>query len=252
MVIYHTNDMHGRGAALRWLEEHALEQSERLLLDSGDAISGSNTVFRRYEDNLAAMSRLGYTAMAMGNREFNYLRSVQRMRERQRNFPCLCANLEDLASPIHYFAPYYEMEVPVAAGPALRLGLTGATPVQYPISSPWEALFRFRFLDPLGVVPALAQALAARCDLVIVLSHLGLEVDRLLAPSLPAGTLILGGHTHTRLDEPLDCGRGRFIFQTGAFARSVGRLQLDLERATSSWQVRLHNFALFDTGGANR
>lgn len=218
--IYHTNDMHGREGLLDLLRSRSREAGT-LLLDAGDAIRGSNTAFRLSEPILVGMSRLGYAAMAMGNREFHYLRAVQRRRKAQRSFPILAANLVDLRGG----EPLWQSSVECVVG-GVRVGLLGATPVQYPPGAVWEKLSGFRFLDPQQVLPPLAEELAARNDVVILLSHLGARTDRALAPRLPGVSLIVGGHSHTLFTVPERCG-SLWIVQAGSHGQYLG--QVDLE-----------------------
>ncbi|MGE0488520.1 MAG: metallophosphoesterase [Vulcanimicrobiota bacterium] len=221
LTIVHTNDLHGCSQPLERLAGEA--RSQAVLLDSGDAIAGSNTAFYLHEPNLARMSQLGYRAMAMGNREFHYLRRVLAMRRRERNFPLLAANLVDLRGQSQgLFESHLSLEL---AG--LKLAIFGATVVQYPVGSGWERLTGFRFLDPELCLPPLVRRLRGDHDLVIFLSHLGLDVDRRLAPRLEVD-LVLGGHTHDLLEQPEKVGRS-WIFQGGSHGRYFGRIHLDIE-----------------------
>ncbi len=220
LTVYHTNDMHGRQDVLTLLE--SLDRGPAcLLVDAGDALVGSNTVFRLAEPILERMSRLGYQAMAMGNREFHYLRAVHRRRRAQRRFPLLAANLEDLRGG----DPFWERSLEVLVG-GLRVGLFGATPVQYPAGAVWEKLSGFRFVDPSRALPPLAEELAARNDLVILLSHLGARVDREVARRLPGVSLIVGGHSHTLFTLPERVGNS-WIVQTGSHGRFLGEVRLE-------------------------
>lgn len=267
MRIYFTNDMHGHLQAVEWLEREAaplLRSGEALYLDSGDALLGSHTVWRRREPILERMRSLPCAAMAMGNRELNYLRSVLQLRQKERGFPLLCSNLGDLKvhphldlegiidlnrSPLEL--PWPSASSPSAAPspwvPALtwltsasqpfNLTLLGATPVQYPPHSWWEPLFRLRFFDPLIVLPPLAkyysQPPSGKAARLIILSHLGLELDRQLAPLLPEGTWILGGHSHTVLERPQGLG-GAMIAQTGSWARHIAQIEYDWDNPLES------------------
>lgn len=220
LTVYHSNDVHGQQDLLDLLEARGRE-ADSLLVDVGDAIEGSNTAFRLSEPILARMGRLGYAAMAMGNREFHYLRAVLRMRRSQRTFPCLAANLEDLRGDEGLWERSVELQV---AG--VKVGLFGATPVQYPHDAWPERMFGFRFHDPAECLPALAEELASRNDLVIFLSHLGAKADRALAPRLPGVDLVLGGHSHTLFTVPERVG-DVWVVQAGSHARFLGRLELE-------------------------
>lgn len=218
--LYHTNDVHGREDLLDLLESRGRE-ADSLLLDAGDALQGSNTLFRRSEPILERMSRLGYAAMAMGNREFHYLHAVQQWRRSQRTFPLLAANLVDLKGRQPLWDASVELEV---AG--LKVGIFGATPVQYPPHAVWEKLSGFRFLEPADCLPALAEELASRNDLVIFLSHLGARADRALTPRLPGVGLVLGGHSHTLFTVPEPAGKA-WIVQAGSHGRYLAHLQVE-------------------------
>lgn len=218
VAIYYTNDQHGVQSALDRLEQARAGEND-LVVDAGDAILGSNTAFRRHEPILARMGRLGYAAMTMGNREFHYLRFVHRWREAERGFPILAANLEDLRATDRW-QPTLRVE-----RNGVRIGLVGATPVQYPVGAFWEKLFGFRFLPPEACLPEYVEELRSQCDVVIFLSHLGYDRDLEIAPRLPGVDLILGGHTHTVLAEP--DRRGPIpICQTGSHGRYLGKLKL--------------------------
>ncbi|MEW6284423.1 MAG: metallophosphoesterase [Candidatus Eremiobacterota bacterium] len=219
LTVYHTNDMHGREFCLDHLEGAPLGP-EALLVDVGDAIRGSNTMFRRREPILQRMARLGYAAMAMGNREFHYTRAVQRWRQADRGFPILAANLEDRRTRSCLWQDSLVVE---RAG--VRVGLVGATPVQYPIGAVWERLSGFRFLAPEQCLPPLMEDLRPRCDVLLFLSHLGYDRDRDLRDRLGPVDLIVGGHTHTVLDAPDRDGRVPIV-QTGSHGRFLGRLDL--------------------------
>src|SRR5581483_10881485 len=95
LTLLHTNDMHDSRQALDWLRA-CPERSECLLVDVGDSLRGSNTVWHWDEPIVRDMNELGYAVQAMGNREFHYLRTVLRHRARQRRFPLLACNVEDL------------------------------------------------------------------------------------------------------------------------------------------------------------
>lgn len=272
MRIFFTNDLHGSQGALKWLEKRALsaiESGEALFFDSGDALLGSNTVFRRHEPNLTYMSRLSCTAMAMGNREFSYLRRVLDMRSRERSFPLLCSNLCDLKQTGELEAGEYVERICQSGGGTLspkgtdllarrwqsylrlplphrggqvNLIVLGAVPVQYPHNSFWERLFKFRFFSAEESLVPLAERLLGlpqnQPSRLLVLSHLGLDRDTELAAKLPPGTWILGGHTHTVLTEPKRVG-DVFITQTGAHSQYVGQLDYNIDDPRSG-SCRLH------------
>lgn len=59
---------------------------------------------------------------------------------------------------------------------------------------------RLKFLDEVETVNAEASRLKSHgVDIIIVLSHCGLDVDRIMAAKCPLIDVIVGGHSHTFL-----------------------------------------------------
>ncbi|HYN87301.1 MAG TPA: 5'-nucleotidase C-terminal domain-containing protein, partial [Ardenticatenaceae bacterium] len=105
----------------------------------------------------------------------------------------------------------------------IQVGIIGVTA---PVDS-YSAPFDLQLLPPLAIVRELAAALRQDgADVVILLSHLGLEADRELAAGLQEDVaLIVGGHSHDLLPEGERLGRV-WIVQAGAFAEHLGRVDL--------------------------
>lgn len=241
LTLLHTNDMHDRRSVFPFLEAYPRDAST-LLVDAGDAIRGSNTVFRLHEPILDAMSRVGYDAMAFGNREFNYLRGVLRRRRAQVGFPFVCANVRDLRGKVnHLWQPTLIKDVG-----GTRVGFLGLTPVQYLEPSLWQPLFGFEFRRPLDVLPALVSSLRGQVDVLVLLSHSGFEADCEIARAVAGIDVIVGGHSHTLLETPRRVG-GAAIVQTGSYGRFVGKMRL---RVNEGGGIEIVDYALVPMAGA--
>ena len=166
ITIYHTSDLHDTRQGAAYARDLPRDENT-LLLDAGDAIGGSNTTFRFREPIIDLMNGAHYDAMAMGNREFNYLRWVLHRRADQADFPILCANLVDVRGGSQgCFTPWTILE---AAG--IKIAVIGLTPVMYPDDSFWYPLMGFSFRDPVESVQKYLPEMRAGADLVLVLSH---------------------------------------------------------------------------------
>ncbi|MHB8146757.1 MAG: metallophosphoesterase [Vulcanimicrobiaceae bacterium] len=225
MRIYHTSDLHDRrgfGPRLAQLRE----RHPGLLFDCGDALRGSQTVYYPKEPIIAEIDAAGYTAQAIGNREFHYLFPLLRARARKMRHPLICSNLLDTKGRELPFARSMTFE---EAG--TRVHLLGLLIMQYPVGSPFERVFGWRFLDPWDAVGTYADAVPPG-DLLIVLSHIGLSLDRTLAERVPRIDLILGGHSHDTLPAPEYAGRVPIV-HAGPYGRYVSRTELryDTSRA---------------------
>jgi 2',3'-cyclic-nucleotide 2'-phosphodiesterase (5'-nucleotidase family) len=78
-------------------------------------------------------------------------------------------------------------------------------------------------------------------DLLVVLSHIGLTLDRRLAERIPRIDLILGGHSHDTLEMPEYVGSVPIV-HSGPYGRFVSRSELEYEPADRRFQLR--NFSL--------
>lgn len=248
MRIYHTSDLHdhaGIAAPLADLRRRA----PGLLFDCGDSLRGSQTVYHRRERMIEEIDRAGYDVQAMGNREFHYLFNCVRARAAQMRHPLLCSNLVDTKNRdlpfLRRHTIEYRDDADGAAGPVL-VHLAGLLIMQYPVGSPWERIFGWRFLDPVAVVREAADALPAN-EPLIVLSHLGLSLDRKLAEAVPRIDLLLGGHSHDTLRQPAVVA-GVPIVHAGPYGRFVSRTELQYDGAR--W--RLRDFALLPLLEATR
>ena len=170
--------------------------SPGLLFDCGDALRGSQTVYRRDEPIARELDAAGYDAQAVGNREFHYLFAFLAARARKMQHPLVCSNLVDT-----WRRPLPFVHELTFTRDAWRVRVVALLVVQYPVRSPWERLLGWRFLDPIATAQRLADTTPAGTTLV-VLSHLGLRADRDLARAVPRIDLVLGGHSHDTLAVP--------------------------------------------------
>lgn len=231
--IYHTSDLHDRrhiAAPLRRL------RAERpgLLVDCGDSLRGSQTVYRSREPIVDELNAAGYDVTAMGNREFHYLFGLVGRRLRKLRRPVVCANLIDVRGRTLPFAT--DALLRAQDGEAVRF--FGLLVPQYPQGSPWERVFGWRFLDPVAVATEIARTTPSGVTLV-ALSHLGLRADRELAARVPQLDVILGGHSHDTTLEP-EVVNGVPIVHAGPYGAFASRTELvrDGDRA------RIADFAL--------
>ena len=221
LVIYHTGDIHGRrgfGARLA-----AVVEPDSLLVDAGDSLAGSATMYRAAEPVIADLRQAPYNAQAVGNREFHYLHRNFLRRARLLPAPLVCSNLIDLGGRAEVFRR--ELMVGVAG---LQVRVLGLIVPQYRTGSGWEKVFGWRFLSADTALDEMLGARARTADATIVLSHLGLRADRIIAHRWHALTAIVGGHSHDLLPQP-EVIDGIPIVHAGAYAGYVGRLALSVQ-----------------------
>ena len=240
MLLYHTSDLHDhRGIAprLRALRD----ERPGLLFDCGDSLRGSQTLYRRREPIIDEIDDAGYDAQAIGNREFHYLFALLRARTAKMAHPVVCTNLLDMK------------DRPLPFNRSLTLRSDGATVhvlglliMQYPVGSPFERIFGWRFLDPWDAIAPYAERIPEG-DALVVLSHIGLSLDRKLAAAVPRIDVILGGHSHDTLFAPEYVGDVPII-HAGPYGQYVSRTQLHYDPAVN--RMRIADFALVPLLGA--
>lgn len=237
--IYHTSDLHDhRGIAAPLQQLRAREPG--LLFDCGDSLRGSQTVYHRREPIVADIDAAGYDAQAIGNREFHYLFGCLRARASQMRHPLVCTNLVDTKGRDLPFVRSLTLHPSTGSGLGVRVHLLGLLIMQYPIGSTWERVFGWRFLDPASVIREFSASVPGG-DVLVVLSHLGLSLDRKLAAAVPRIDLLLGGHSHDTLWQP-EFVNGVPIVHAGPYAKHVSRTVL--EPSGERWRV--HAFDLLD------
>jgi len=193
VTLLHTADMHNRltAKAAQQLRE-VREQNHALLLDSGDAIGALNVTVRRSEPIIELMNAAGYTAMAIGNREYFFRKRGMLHKTRSAMFATLSANIQ----PVRGDMGHIKRWTTVAASDGSRMGLFGLTPTMIAPGSWVERLSDMRFLPWKQAAQQAVTVLRGQVDWLIALSHLGQERDRRLLELFPQIDVILGGHSH--------------------------------------------------------
>lgn len=115
----------------------------------------------------------------------------------------------------------------------IRIGITGLT--THDSGSPLkdtELIFEDELVCAENIYPEVAE----KSDIVIALTHIGVEMDRRLARELPGLSAIIGGHSHTELSVPRMEGNVPIV-QAGSFGLKLGRLDLSFVREGDRWTL---------------
>ncbi|MBW2255007.1 MAG: bifunctional metallophosphatase/5'-nucleotidase, partial [Deltaproteobacteria bacterium] len=218
-----------------------------LLFDSGDFMAGALFQMLVTEEaaELQMMEHIGYDAITLGNHEFDWgPQTVGEMITTADGLgvevPILAANVvphpddpDDDALAAHIDSGRIRDTMVLEVGEDLKIGLFGALGDGAQQVTPGVAPASFSpFLEAAG--EAVAELEASEPDLVIALSHAGVEEDIELALEDLGIEVILGGHSHTALAEPIQM-RGTTIVQAGAYTRFL--TQTELEKVGLEWQV---------------
>ncbi len=251
LFILHTNDIHGhieaeedRGLTRIATYVRALRAAfpnQVLLVDSGDIGLGTPISGLYFGiPTVEIMRGLEYDAVALCNHEFNW--GMERLRALTDTLPCpvLCANLVSADQDFH--GPYPGWTVLEKSG--LRIGLIGLVAPDTALRSPRAATQGWRFIDP-SIAARQALAEMPEADLVIALTHLGVQADKVLAQEVPDIQVIVGGHSHTALEAPVMVG-STAIVQAGCYAQFLGFLELEVEPKLKRVQIRQYRLLPVD------
>jgi 2',3'-cyclic-nucleotide 2'-phosphodiesterase (5'-nucleotidase family) len=116
--------------------------------------------------------------------------------------------------------------------PVGRVGIFGVTVPMITERMLSHHVSAYVFDDPIRVGAEMAERLRPQVDLLIALTHIGLKQDIELAKRAPQIDLIIGGHSHSVLEEPQREGRVAIV-QAGSYARFVGRVEVEFAEQTT-------------------
>ncbi|MNO55560.1 Trifunctional nucleotide phosphoesterase protein YfkN precursor [compost metagenome] len=226
LTIVYTNDLHshfnamGRIAAI--VDEYRTQpDSSMLLLDIGDHMdrAASETEGTMGQANVDVINITGYDAITIGNNEgLTFTPDMLRDVYTGLLCPVVCGNIREINTG--GLPDWMESELVIKRG-SFTIGLIGAT-ASYP---DFYRLLGLEALDPRATILDSVKKLRDQVDLIVVMSHLGLTLDRELAVSIPGIDLIIGGHTHHLLEEPLMVGN-TMITAAGKFGRHLGKVTI--------------------------
>lgn len=205
IVILSVNDMHAsidqfpKFAAM--VDSLRTVYPDMLLFSAGDNRTG-NPVNDQYNPvnypMIELMNRTGFDLCAVGNHEWDAGIDALQADIKRAQFPFLCANVNipsDVNIDVKPFEIIENQGVKVAVVGMIELrhdGIPGTHP---------NNIKKLSFRRPDVVLPEY-KYLRNQNDVVILLSHCGLEDDMELAQANPWLDAIIGGHTHTLIERP--------------------------------------------------
>jgi 2',3'-cyclic-nucleotide 2'-phosphodiesterase (5'-nucleotidase family) len=190
-----------------------------LLLDAGSTFFGQEVAVQSEGRVIVgAMNALGYDAMTVGQMDLYAGVEVLLQRAREASFAILSCNLVGLKDGKPLFAPYTIVE-----RDGVRFGILGVS--EPDLGDLPGVLAAAQVLGPRESVQRYLVEVRSKSDVVILLSHLGLESDVMLAQTTPGIDLIVGGKSRQLLTEPEIVGH-TVIVQAGYDGEWLGRLDV--------------------------
>ena len=256
LTILYTNDHHGHFwknrhgeggfAAQKTLVDQIRKEVKSagghvLLLSAGDINTGiPESDLLDAEPDFKAMWAIGYDAMALGNHEFDNPPDVLMKQKQWAVFPFLSANTvkKSTGKPLFDDFKIWDFDgLKVAV-----IGLITADTPELVIATNVEKL---EFKDPVEVAKSTVPKLRKKAAVVIALAHMGFYENAqygssapgvvTLARSVPGIDVIVGGHSHNKIAEPV-VENGTLILQAADDGKYVGRLDLTFKNGVVSIQ----------------
>lgn len=278
VVILHTNDTHGnllpfsypeniapdtqeaklafksdiggvarRATLLQQLRQELLGQT--LTVDCGDFMDGTPFSLRyKGSADVAVMNACGYEYATLGNHEFNNTLTQVKRLIKEAKFTFVSANLIERKTGKQLCTPYA-----IAERDGVKIALFGLVTTDtrtYPAAEEGVDI-----PDAVESARQIVPELRRQADLVVLLSHLGIQEEESLARRVPGIDVIVGGHSHTRLTEArfIDWNLkdapnlgGTLLVQAHQWGGELGRLDLLIGRdpETQKWRLMAYKYQL--------
>ena len=228
-----------------------------LTFDAGDYTMGSlyHMLIREEAFELRLLSAMGYDAVTLGNHEFDLkpagLASILRTAKAKGGLPQIvfAGAIFDRQNPVlaslqDTFSETGVKNYMVLERSGLKIGIFGLLGKIAIEVSPFAKPLTFR--DPLETAQDMVNLLRnkEKVDIVVCLSHSGLNdnpdksEDQLLAKKVKGIDVIISGHTHTKLDKPIQVG-DTIIVQAWCYGKQVGVLDIAYDKG----KVTVKNYA---------
>ena len=241
------------------IQAQKAQNPDTLILDGGDFSMGTliQTVFETQAAELRLLGLIGCDATTFGNHEFDYrskglANMLTSAKESGDDVPAMVIcnvdwetmeadGLTDGQQLIRdAFALYDVRDYTVIEKDDTDIAVVGVFGKDALACAPTCEL---KFTDPVEAVRATVADIKANedVDMIVCVSHSGTwddesrSEDEILAKAVPDLDLILSGHTHTEIEEPILHGN-TYVVSCGEYGKNLGQLSLT-QKADGRWQM---------------
>lgn len=225
LKILYINDLHSRFEKLAKIASiiKKLQDDNTLIFDAGDTTDPWRIEVIGTKGNIISdiLNYIGFNARIIGNTEgFSDKEIFEEILESSK-FPVITCNIYDIkGKKIKNVKDYVIFDIN-----NIRILVIGVTPAY----NEWYNLFNKNVENPTQELKRLLSKIDKnQFDLLIVISHLGLDGDEELAKEIPNINIIIGGHSHSVLSECV-VKNNTIICQAGYGGEYVGQLIIDYD-----------------------
>ena len=248
ITILHWNDLHARNMPYKVSKKDSTGESisyyiggisnllgylnkfrdkNTLILNGGDDFQGTPiSTITRGRSQIELLNLFGLDAFVIGNHEFDYGLEALDSNLMIANFDYLGANALVQSTNKTIGKPYVIKEID-----GVKCGIIGLTALDLKTLTLPKNVEDIQMLNTDSVINAGINYLKSeKCDLIILLTHIGYENDKELAKKFSKDIdIIIGGHSHTPLFKPV-IENGVIVTQAGSYSRWLGKMDLQVDK----------------------
>lgn len=263
-----TQTMGGFSKIKTLINEKKAENPDTLLLDAGDFSMGTlvQVLFEEEASELRMLGELGIEATTFGNHEFDYgseglANMLTTAARSQENIPAMvvcnvdwetmeAAGLsEEQACILSAFKTYGVKDYVMIEKDGVRIAVTGLFGKDCLECAPTCTLL---FKDPVEATKEVVAEIKEKedADMIVCVSHSGTwenpeqSEDEILAKEVPEIDLIISGHTHTKLEEPI-VHENTWIVSVGEYGKYLGEASLS-QNEKGRWEMSSYTLHTID------
>lgn len=250
------------------IDEQKEKNPETLLLDAGDFSMGTliQTVYEEEAAELRMLGAMGFDALTLGNHEFDYraeglanmLESAKASKDPLPKIVVCNVDWDSMKSAgltqdqqllYDAFEDFGIEDYIVTEKNGVRIAVLGVFGIDSLACAPNCPL---EFKDPVEAVRETVAQIREKesADMIVCVSHSGTmedeekSEDEILAKNVPELDLIISGHTHTKLEDPIIHG-DTHIVSAEEYGKYLGSLTMT-QKSDGRWEMERHEFLEVD------
>lgn len=229
--VYYTNDLHSQfsnwSQVATFMKQkkqfHAKKKESCWLFDIGDHVDRVHPIAEAFmgRANVQLLNDVDYDVVTIGNNEGITLshKDLFHLYD-DAAFNVVCTNLYNEKGEAN--PSWCKRRQILLSKHGVKVGVLGLTA---PFNDYYE-LLGWHISPPLEELANIIKELQEQVDVIVLLSHLGLSVDQLIAREFPEVDVIIGGHTHHLLRQGEYIGN-TLLTAAGKLCEFVGEVHLE-------------------------
>jgi len=215
-----------------------------IVLNAGDDFQGTPiSALTKGMSQILILNQVQPTVFTIGNHEFDYGMENLRKAVHAARFNIVSCNLYDSTKQSLFVKPYK-----IIKSNGARIGVIGMIFDGLKHSVLPDNMKGLATLEPVKSIMKYVEEIQDKTDLIVVLSHNGFREDSVLATQIREVDAIFGGHSHTRLHQPVRVN-DILICQAGANGQFLGHLSATVDPETKS--ITDYKYQLIETVADN-